>query len=410
MRLFWMIVVLLVMATPSWAETQPNTDGMSPDAPLSSWTVGPISMSGAQDAYCSMKNKYAGGYMLVFALNAQGGSSFAFDFGEEKLTPGGQYPVRMDLGPLSRNMTGTAATRQVLILQMGSDKPFYDMMRQNNVLRAVINGKEQRYGLDSAGDALNALDTCADALAAKKKIATVEIPVKTSNQTKAVSGKKIETQESLAAKSVETSLQDEIEILRAQNRKLMLENQRMTSQSVHADAGDVTTKKTPLKNDGPDVVASPVEQVSMRTQPAAVSALSEELPQDLGAALKESGINLKKEKSRYYWADGKLSAEVVILPMADKDKPEDIMKRYLARFEYDCNGDFAQQSSRLSKKSTYELLSGEAACIGDLHDNAKALTILKKKNRAIVIDMNAMPADMPDLLDIRDKVIASVGK
>lgn len=410
LRLLSVIAVVLLLSHPSWAETPPDTDGASPDAPLSTWTVGPINMSGGKDAYCSMKNKYAGGYMLVFARNAQGGNSFAFDFGEEKLTPGGQYPVRMDLGPLSRNMTGIAATRQVLILQMGEDKPFYDMMRQNNTLRAIINGRERRYGLDSAGDALNALDKCAEALMSKSKFATVEIPVKPFNRTVAVGEKAIQPQESLVAKAVETSLQDEIEILRAQNRKLMLENQRIISQAEHSDPMDLPKKSAPLSNEGPAVVALPVERVAVRSQPARLQSLSEDLPSDLGAALKASGVILKKEKARYYWTTGKLSAEVVVLPMAEKDKPEDIMKRYLASFEYDCNGDFAQQSAKTFKRSTYDLLSGEAACIGDLHDKAKALTLFKKKNRAIVIDMNSAPADMADLLDIRDKVIAHIGK
>lgn len=70
----------------------------------------------------------------------------------------------------------------------------------------------------------------------------------------------------------------------------------------------------------------------------------------------------------------------------------------------------AQQSAKSFKRSGYELLSGEAACIGDLHDKAKALTLVKRKNRAIVIDMNSAPADMADLLDMRDKVISHIGK
>lgn len=278
--------------------------------------------------------------MLVFACNAQGGNSFAFDFGEEKLTPGGHILVRMDLGPLSCNMTGIAATRQVLILQMGSDKPFYDMMRQNNTLRAIINGRERRYGLDSAGDALDALDKCAEALTSKSKFSTVEIPIKPFNRTVAVGDKGIQPQESLAAKAVETSLQDEIEILRAQNRKLMLENQRMISQTDHSDQVDMPKKPALLSNDGPPVAASPVERVAVCAQPARLQSCLKTCHPIWGAALKESGVILKKEKSRYSWTSGKLTAEVVVLPMAEKDKPEDIMKRYLANFEYDCNGDF----------------------------------------------------------------------
>lgn len=395
----------MCLASPALAAKALHTNGLSPDAPRGNWTVGPVkSLSPDGPAYCSMKNSYPGNHMLIFARNTEGANSFAFDFGEKAFVQGGRYPVRLDIGPLSRNMIGIAADTQVLILQMGADIPFYEMLRQKELLHAIVDGKERTYGLDAANEALRVLETCVNALADKKEFTAIEVPVagvavRNDNVVSESSEKPLSTQ------SFESSLLDEIEILRAQNRKLLLENQRMSNRIVDEQLPVIRTLPVEHpRNEGPKVSAAPVTPVEMKPQPLPLPETNDPLPQTIVKAFNKINITVKKSKDK--WVARRVSGDVSLYKISND--VQDLLARYFDLLEYDCAGDFAHTSSDRGKKASFTVTEAETACIDGQDGRAKALAVLKKKNDIVIVAFNADAMDMPQALQMRDNFVNAI--
>lgn len=144
--------------------------------PAGDWVVGPIqAQSSSGKSYCSMKNSYAGGLTLVFAQDAAGANSIAIDFGKKTLAAGSQYLLTLNAGPIRRMMVSIAATTDVLIVQMGNDPDFYEMLASKNALYVEFNNQQLTFGLAGTGQALTQLDACATQVGAGKSFAKTNV-------------------------------------------------------------------------------------------------------------------------------------------------------------------------------------------------------------------------------------------
>ena len=248
----------------------------SPSVPKGEWIIGPINATSSSGVgYCSMKNEYTNGYTLVFARDAEGSNSLAIDFHQKVLETGGQYTVGLKVGPLQREMLAIAATPSVFIIQMGLDRDFYMTLQRRASLQVDFQTAQMSFGLDGTRDGLAALTSCAQAVGVRKKFAQVHVPLtkapdeKTLAATEPAAGEAPvlppanfpdqaqtadaaapantgEMSGNLGEQAAEATLEDQIKRLKAENRKLLLENQRVAET---------------LQNDGPPTVAAPVAPV-----------------------------------------------------------------------------------------------------------------------------------------------------
>jgi hypothetical protein len=266
--------------------------GAVSNVPTGDWIIGPINAASSSGVgYCSMKNDYRDGNTIVFARDAEGSNSLAIDFHKKALETGGQYNVTLQLGPLQRQMTAIAATPSVMIIQMGLDRDFLVSLQRRPNLTVDFQTSRMTFGLDGAKNGFQALTSCAQAIGARHRFSQVKVPVKNADaktlaatepaagdtpvMPAAVFPQGQPTQQALIIQPVDPSkpvsagaaftgnlgedavqatLQDQIESLKQENRKLLLENQRVAEQM--------------QSNDGPPVAAAPVEPV----QSEAVSA------------------------------------------------------------------------------------------------------------------------------------------
>ena len=220
------------------------------NAPKGDWIVGPINAASSSGVgYCSMKNDYRNGNSLVFARDAEGSNSLAIDFHKKVLQTGGQYTLTLHVGPLQREMMAIAATPTVLIIQMGLDRDFYSMLQRKASLLVDFQTSQMSFGLDGTQDGLKALTACAQAVGARKHFAQARIPLKAMTDEEYFPGvepaagepvlppakfPQVQVAEpgqgfsgSLGTEAAQATLQDQIEQLKMENRKLLLENQRV---------------------------------------------------------------------------------------------------------------------------------------------------------------------------------------
>ena len=217
------------------------------NAPVAGWTVGRISAKSEDGiSYCSMKNFYKNGQMLVFARDGGGANSIGLDFRKDSLEVGRQYGVTIRAGAVTRNVTALAATRQVMIMQMGVDKAFYSALGRKKSFSFSIGSNKHIFSLDGSAKALKVLGDCTKGIYSGFKFARVTVPLR---KVKDGSLEVIETATSPAPRvhktvlrikedsiksipslptlAVNEGLKKDIEKLRIKNRKLALENQKI---------------------------------------------------------------------------------------------------------------------------------------------------------------------------------------
>ncbi|TAL31387.1 MAG: hypothetical protein EPN97_11050 [Alphaproteobacteria bacterium] len=245
------------------------------NAPKGDWIVGPINAASSSGVgYCSMKNDYRNGNSLVFARDAEGSNSLAIDFHKKVLQSGGQYTLTLHVGPLQREMMAIAATPTVLIIQMGLDRDFYSMLQRKASLLVDFQTSQMSFGLDGTQDGLKALTACAQAVGARKHFAQARIPLKAMTDEEYFPGvepaagdpvlppakfPQMQVAEpgqgavtgSLGQEVAQATLQDQIELLKAENRKLLLENQRV-AESMQREAAPPPVLQAP-----PSLIPSP---------------------------------------------------------------------------------------------------------------------------------------------------------
>lgn len=430
--LLYLVLACAATGQTMAAETE-NTGSMGAHAPRGAWTVGPIkALSENKISYCSMKNRYAGGHTVIFARDANGSSSLAFDLGRRELQPGRQYPVQIDVGVLTRNLVGVAATDDVLIVQLGADKPFFDMVSQQAEMRVLSGERQNFYGLEGAADALQSLAICADAQAKGETFKPVQIALKPltgileatggiSNDPATFASPSRYKLPSLSEQVIQDGLKEEIEILRAQNRKLLLENQKMSALMLGGETamrgrslgGGSVIKVHPRgdtsrRHEGPAVEAVPVESVSSAALPplptkAAANGLT--LSQTV-SALKQAGYApTLNEAGDYVWSAGGIDGSLYRFPVSavgtDAAHPAEAFQGFIDEVGRQCEGDFAQKVSSGGK-----VFMAEIACMdGESRGIAAALAgVAIEGGEMAVASFEAQSEEMLDALDARDAV------
>lgn len=217
-------------------------------APTGDWVVGPIyASSSSGKSFCSMKNTYDNGYSIVFARDVTGGNSIALTLDRQALSAGSQYYATFIIGPISRMMVSIAATKQILITQMGDDPDFYEMLALKDKLYVEFNGDRLVFDLRGTAKALEQLGTCADTVGLGDKFTAVNVAAVTSADAsplpEAPKHKPMSelTAEALAQnkdlklseQALGSSILSEVEDLRREKERLQRENQAIAAR-LHA--------------------------------------------------------------------------------------------------------------------------------------------------------------------------------
>lgn len=212
----------------SSAQALSQTVSLTPNG----WDVGPINVKTQGGAsFCSMKTSFENGYSLVIARDNNEAYSLALDFGAKQLTPGKQYDVMYKLGAIERPMLSIAATAQVLIAQMGKDGAFFEEMRDEGALDIVMDGNTSRFSLDGADQALTDLENCAEAtnegkaFFSEKKVSAAEAARMQERREELVNELTRSVDMRIGIQSIRSAMNEEIERLQEENRRLQLENQ-----------------------------------------------------------------------------------------------------------------------------------------------------------------------------------------
>lgn len=406
--------------------------------PKGPWTVGPINAKSSSGlAYCSMKNDYDNKGSLVFARDAAGSNSIAIDLGDKKLTAGAQYAVSIDVGMLTRQNVAVAATENVMIVQMGVDDAFYDMLRRKDVMQVSFKDSSLGFGLDGSAEALQKLSDCARDLAAGKTAANVTVdlvpqpaePEKSKKPAVPASAKGEDI--SIGKQALTSSLQDEIDRLRVENRRLLQENQDISRELTEPGADDpalVAARKERKKLQDENRILQQNLKMKKQQQQQRLAAVSAPEDEDVNfvpappsekveplmlRVLKTAQIPAMlsglSDKSRVYtWHDGVINGGAVQDPLPAGQGIADAVDGYIARAESGCQGDFAHKLSapvRLSPAS--EMMTGEMACIDGKKDTGAALLYLTGKDGISVIMLNAPTDKMIDALEKRDAIAAT---
>ncbi|MFH1157493.1 MAG: hypothetical protein V1721_01195 [Pseudomonadota bacterium] len=243
------------------------------NAPVSGWTVGRISAkSEGGVSYCSMKNSYRNGQMLVFARDGSGANSIGLDFRKDSLEVGRQYGVTIRAGAVTRQVTALAATRQVMIMQMGIDNAFYGVLGSKGSLSFGVGSDRHVFSLDASAKALKALGDCAEGLKSGSEFAQVTVPPGKGNDGGSESdGMAVETATSPAPRihktvsrikedsiesvpglptlAVNESLREDIGKLRIENRKLALENQKIQGKLLERENTAVKAREEAVRQE-----------------------------------------------------------------------------------------------------------------------------------------------------------------
>lgn len=395
------------------------------NAPAGPWSVGPIrgeSSSGL--GYCSMKNTYADGIMLVFARDAAGANSLALDFAAPEMTAGAQYVVTLEVGSLSRQLVAIAATKDVLLIQIGHDQPFYDMLRRKNVLQVSYQKKSFSFGLDGSADAIEALGACAADLAGGKEVQQVEVSLKPQPAG--------EDKDELAPahedlgigrQALDSSLKSEIERLRLENRKLQLENQVITRQIAAENAENAALaeammekKKLEAENKKLQKTLKDKKDVVSETAPVAppAPAKAKKATGDsfmirlLRAGRVPAQLSGMSGKAQVYtWNAGTVAGGAVEEPRAGKSIGEAIGE-YITRAERGCQGDFAHKLGDARKAGSAETITGEIACMDGQSDTASALLFVAQDDNVSAIIFDTSTATVEDALAQRNALAAHI--
>lgn len=135
--------------------------------PVSDWTVGPVSVKPkSPPTYCSMRNRFDNKMELIFAHDPTDAYSVALDFGQRLLEEGREYDVALTVPPdISRSIIGVAVSKDIMVLQLGYDRPFMDQIRRRSRFDARMDGFAVSFSLNGTGKALDALTNCTQKLA-----------------------------------------------------------------------------------------------------------------------------------------------------------------------------------------------------------------------------------------------------
>lgn len=428
--------------------------------PTGAWVIGPIHAESSSGlTYCSMKNAYADGSTIVFARDAARSDSIAVDLGRKQLTVGAQYDVTLDVGMVTRDFIGIAATAEVMIIQVGDDPGFYDMLRKKDVMQVSFANVSLSYGLDGSADALDALAACADDMKGGKKGAEIEVAVKAPGK-RMPPGKEreaVDKQEmSISNQAFKSSMKSEIERLEEENRRLLLENQSISRQLTQQELEDpdvviAKAQQKKLKSENQDLkqqlaekkksslaavetalampTAKPAVKAEPKTTPKAAEKNADKPSEEVAAAPEkrvdaENGIlvrllayghipaqlsGLSSTSAVYTWKDGAIDGGGVEDALRPGQTIGDAVGEYTTRAKRGCQGDYAEKLAEAEKLDKgYTMVQGEMACIDGKNDTASAILFLSDGQTVAAVMFDGPTAQVADVLAKRDALAQMV--
>lgn len=387
------LLLLSGMAAPALAANDP----------VGEWIVGPIRATSSSGlSYCSMKSDFPSGHKLVFARDVGGMNSLAIDFGKKVFTPGAQYPFILEIGMLSRHMTAIAATNGIIIVQLGKDAEFFDTMRKKDILQVSFSSQSIGFGLKGSAEGLKALEECTGTIGAGGVYVEKFVAQTVPEAEKEKMG--------IGRQAVDTSMQDEIEKLRLENRRLLLEKQKAEAQLIAREnskpAKPVPTaaKKSvrvekraepPLKKD--DAVEMPAVPA-----PAVEPAPAPEQKNRLMQLFDAAAILPRLEMGTYLWDAGGVHGAAEIQSLAAGQTINHGVAGYIDFARQRCGGDFAYRLGPVERLGPAETMQGEMACIDGKDDVAAALLFATEDDRMFVITEETAAENIALALSARD--------
>lgn len=439
----WAAICAGMLAAPAYAASNP---------PTGAWVIGPIhaeSTSGL--TYCSMKNAYADGGTIVFARDASHADSIAVDLGRKQLTVGAQYDVTLDVGMVTRDFIGIAATAEVMIIQIGDDPGFYDMLRKKDVMQVSFADVSLSYGLDGSADALDALAACAEDMKGGKKGGEVEVAVKAPGVRMPPSKEReaLDKQEmSISNQAFRSSMKSEIERLEEENRRLLLENQSISRQLTQQEFEDpdvqiakaqqkklkaenqilkqqLTEKKKSSLSSVDGMLAMPTEKpvtkvaekASDKPKEEVAAAPEKKVDPENGILVRLLGYGhipaqlsgLSSTSAVYTWKDGAIDGGGVEDPLQSGQTISDAVSEYTTRAKRGCQGDYAEKLADVEKLDRgYSMVQGEMACIDGKNDTASAILFLSDGDTVAAVMFDGPTAQVADVLAKRDALAQMV--
>lgn len=366
--------------------------------PTGDWVVGPINVKASNGkGYCSMRNTYPNGVSVVFARDDQGSNSIAYDFHSKDLDPGNQYPLYMMAGDSSRSMTGLAATRSVMIAQMGKDSGFYSALLRSDTLSIKTRDKSYDFNLKDTPSAFDALDQCVEGMSAGKKQSYVKVssggtlpaafddifasPMEKAPVPRAyvnVTQPEVDKAFDISGLARDDLTRQEINELKKKNREL---EQRLSETEYRSIIDDEKASKAEAK--------SPTQRVRLIDEVLLSSHL----------------IDDTLEGNIYRWNDRNINAVAQELPLKKGDTLQSTVARYLEMRGAACEGDYAHTTGD-AVKSTIAI---ETACI---HDDGRGVTevlLFAQDGKSVVmIGQKTQPQDIDQAIDVRDRMVRYV--
>jgi len=439
-------------------------------APTGDWVVGPIyASSSSGKSFCSMKNAYDNGYSIVFARDVSGGNSIALTLDRQGIAAGSQYYATFTIGPISRRMVSIAATKQVLITQMGNDPDFYEMLALKDTLHVEFNGKRLVFDLKGTAKALEQLGACADTVGLGDKFATVNVaaaasvasPLPEAPRQKPMSeltaealaqNKDLKLSEQALGSSVVTELEElrrEKERLQRENqaiaarlhasdletaqieaarlaeferkeRALMIENARLKERLAKLRTGGeaAVPEAAPLP---PTVTAVPVSRpavaeevaIAVDTPPVPAQPPRESLADwARRAAGAPAAVEMPPAESgirAWRWQTGDIYVALQELSYDTAAGLQAAAAVYIDTVRRRCAGDFAHKlAPAQSLADDAQAMTGELACIDDTQDAAAGLAFIAHADRMVVVTYESATDNMTDMLSMRDIFISKV--
>lgn len=405
------IVCGLVAALSASADSLPKQD----------WEIGPINVAASNGLkFCSMKNVFEGGHMLVVARDAEGANSLAISFSQKLLQSGGQYTVDLSADTVKRKMIALAGTPQVMLIQMGLDREFYSGLQKKSSLDVAFASQKLSFSLDGTQDALTALTKCASDISVGKEFKPMTVAVKSPLD----SGEPVIPPDAMPGQNVgkeaaEATLKDEIARLRLENRKLLAENHQNAAQVVQADIDLQAEREAQQRTSeqqrmdaaraAVQVTFPPDAPLGPKATPAAKIVSAPDT--FLSDIIARSQLPATKRGNTYSWTAKDLFGAAEQRAIAPGSTLQDTVAAYVEQAKARCKGDFAHNESEPVKNVRgAETVEGEFACIDGENDAAAALLFVAQQGRVAIIAHEGSTDQMEDALSDRAAVISNLSR
>jgi hypothetical protein len=415
-----------------------------------------------------MKNTYDNGYSIVFARDVSGGNSIALTLDKAGLSAGSQYYATFTIGPITRMMVSIAATKQILITQMGDDPDFYEMLSLKDKLYVELNGDRLVFDLKGTAKALEQLGACAETVGLGENFSAVTVAAAGADLPLPAPAPKAKPMSEFAAEALSqnkdlklseqalgSSVLSEVESLRREKERLQRENQAIsarlhasdleTAQIEAARAAEFERKERALmienerlkerlakarQGQGMPVSAEtavapiaeaeatvPSQEVDTRgggevmaafvPPPAPVPELADWARRAAGAPAAVEMPPMETGIRAWRWQTGEIYVALQELPHDPAVPLQAAAASYIETVRQRCTGDFAHKLAAARQISAdAQSMTGELACMNDTQDAAAGLAFIVRGDRMVVMTYESSTDNMFDMLSMRDLFIS----